>query len=340
MPKGQPTVPFVKGITGNAVERGKAATARMKADKAAHELEVIERRRVRAEERRAAGLNRVGHKRTHAQTKRAAKRAKVRAELAAKRAMAPPKPQRAPKRTRRAAQPPHAGYGRMSRSNERNSKTLIRELKASIPAEQWERVLQAQAIDSPGGKLLAIMSDPRMGAWTIERQCAEAGVKFQDLVRMVSDHSLGSALVASTRHVHEVVEGVAESAKTRMLVCKLCLGLRDTPEESSYIVVDHPREVGEKLKIECPDCGGVGRVRRDGSPRAVETFLKLHGGLEESTGPTLNVNTQVNFNSQHSMGVQRGQQLLEMGRQRRLEAASAPIAVTATRIESPSEAAK
>ncbi len=218
-----------------------------------------------------------------------------------------------------------------------SNRTLIRELRASIPDDQWERVLQAQPVESAGGRLLAIMADTYMSSWSLERQCAEAGVKFQDLVRMVSDHSLGSALVASTRHVHEVVEGVAESAKSRMLVCELCLGLRDSEDGPTCITVmdpRYPKDAGVTLKLECPKCGGVGRVRKEGSPRAVETFLKLHGGLEESQGPVVNVNTQVNFGSQHASSVQRGQQLLEIGRQRRAAGEREPITVTATPIES------
>lgn len=305
----------------------------LEAREEARQQALEEARKQRSIERRKAGLGRTGRKRIHPRTRQTKTRAvarvqnaKIRAAKIAKGEIVPrpPRPRVAPSR---------------DQLTPRSNKTLIRELRASIPDDQWARVLEAQPMDSPGGALLAIMSDVRMSKWSLERQCAEARIKFQDLVRMVSDHSLGSALVASTRHVHEVVEGVAESAKSRMLVCELCLDLRDEPDQPTYIVVAHPRVPDTQLRVECPKCGGVGRVRKEGSPRAVETFLKLHGGLEEGQGPVVNVNTQLNFNSQHSMGVQRGQQLLEQGRLRRSTGAEVgaerPIVVTATPIESP-----
>lgn len=324
-----------RGITGNAVERAKLALAehRAKLDAAADKRRV-ERKQLVAE-RHAAGLTKRGRPRVNGRKRAAENKAKraeyakasrerMRAELVATGQLVPKvrKP-RAPQ-----SRPELGGLSL------RQSRVIIREFKESLPADQWQRVLEAQPADSPGGQLLAIMSDVKMRDWSLERQCAEAGLKIQDLVRMISDHSLGAALVASTRHVGEVVEGVAESAKSRMLVCELCLDLRDEPDESTYIVVAHPREPEKTLRVECPKCGGVGRVRKEGSPRAVETFLKLHGGLEEQQGPTVNVNTQVNFNSQHSMGVQRGQQLLEQGRLRRAASDRGPIVVTATPITS------
>jgi hypothetical protein len=337
--------PKPRGITGNAMERARAVMAEQHAKKAAQvakrEARAAERERAarkkraqRTADRQAVGLNKRGHPRVHTQTVKSKQRAAKRAEYAAKREAAIAAGEIVPRKPKS-----RAGYT-IGKPNVRSNRTLIRELRASIPDDQWERVLQAQPVDGPGGALLAIMSDPRMSGWSLERQCAEANLKFQDLVRMVSDHSLGSALVASTRHVHEVVEGVAESAKSRMLVCELCLGLRDDGDEYTSIVVAHPRVPDQTLKLECPKCGGVGRVRKEGSPRAVETFLKLHGGLEEQQGPTVNVNTQLNFGSQHATGVQRGQQLLEQGRQRRSMAQNAPITVTATRIDSPNGASE
>ena len=224
----------------------------------------------------------------------------------------------------------HAGYKKADKPNHATTARLIREFAHSVPSEQLERVLQTQPADSPGARLLAVRSDLVMCKWSLERQCAEAGVKWSELVKMTSDHELGKVLMESTRHIGEVVEGVAMSAKARMLVCDLCLNLRDDDQLVTTIEVAHPRIPDTKLRIECPKCGGEGRVIKEGSPRAVETFVRLHGGLDDSQKGAVVVNTQVNFGAQHVGGVQRGQQLLEAGRQRRLSAA--PIEVSARRL--------
>lgn len=205
----------------------------------------------------------------------------------------------------------------------------IPELWGALPADQWQRVLDTQPIDSPGGKLAAVRTDPRWRDLSLERQCAEAGVSAVELARMVSDLALSTALIASSKHIADVVNGVGESAKPLIVTCDLCLGLRDGDGQPTTIEVAHPRDAAAKLKIDCPKCGGIGRTRRDANPRAVETFLKLHGGLEEQQGPAIQLNQQFNFGSQHAIGVHRGQELLERGRSKR----SAPSAATATVID-------
>jgi hypothetical protein len=216
----------------------------------------------------------------------------------------------------------------------------LREIWDALPEREWARVFDMQPADSPGGKLAAVRTDPAMRTWTLERQCAEAGVSAVELQRMVSSVALGHAIIASSVHLGEVVEGVAHSAKAQLLTCELCLGLRDAGDELTTIEVAHPRIEGAKLKLECPKCGGMGKVRRDASPRAVETFLKLHGGLLEEGGPVVQLNQQFNFGSTHAAGVHRGQQLLEAGRKRGSSAAAhqAPITVTATPIPEPERA--
>lgn len=207
----------------------------------------------------------------------------------------------------------------------------IPELWEALPAAEWQRILDAQPMDSPGGKLVAVRTDPRWRDLSLERQCAEAGVSATELARMVSGVALSQALIASTKHIAAVVDGVGESAKPLVVTCDLCLGLRDGDGELTYIEVAHPRDPAAKLKIDCPKCGGVGRTRRDANPRAVETFLKLHGGLEEQqNGPLLQLNQQFNFGAVHAGAVHRGQQLLEQGRSKR---AGSVATATATAID-------
>jgi hypothetical protein len=202
------------------------------------------------------------------------------------------------------------------RDSARTSALMIRDFYASIPTAHWERVLGSLPSASAGGKLLALMHDPGFEKWSLETKCAEAGIEFPDLVRLVSEHALGTAIMNSAPHLDDVVEGIAGDAKTRFVVCELCLDLRDGDDDYTSIFVAHPRPTfeGEQLKVECPKCGGVGRTRRMGDPRARETFLKLHGGLEETSAPAVQLNQQFNFGSQHAGGVHRGQQLLEQGR--------------------------
>lgn len=197
---------------------------------------------------------------------------------------------------------------------------LIRAFYSSLPPEVWDRVLANQPVETPGGKLLAVMNDPAFARMSIERQCREAGITdMRDLAKLVSDHALSHAIIESARHTTEILEGLASDSKVQWLVCDLCLDLHPEgdPSVPTTIEVAHPRVPDAKLEIECPKCGGVGRVRRSGDPRARETFLKLHGGLEEGPATNINVNTQVNMGGQHASGVHRGRQLLEMGRQSR-----------------------
>lgn len=214
----------------------------------------------------------------------------------------------------------------------------IAELWHALPAPEWQRILDAQPIDSPGGRLAAVRTDPRWRESSLERQCAEAGVSATELARMVSGVALSTALIASTKHLAAVVNGVGEGAKPLILTCDLCLGLRDAEDQPTTVEVAHPRDASQKLKISCPQCGGMGTRHRNADPRTVEMFLKLHGGLEEPQGPAIQLNQQFNFGSQHAMGVHRGQELLERGRRKgpAQSSPSQPVTVTATVVDAES----
>ena len=144
---------------------------------------------------------------------------------------------------------------------------------------------------------------------------------------MVSSHSLGAAIMESTIHAREVIDSIAEDAKTREVLCDLCLGIADDDTGTCYIVVDHPHGTGEKLHVECPKCGGTGKRRQQGDARAREIYLKLHRQLDEGPLVAFNTNTQLNVFNNHSESVARGQQLLERGRQ--LAAGSPQKAISA-----------
>jgi hypothetical protein len=191
---------------------------------------------------------------------------------------------------------------------------ILRSVYEALPEAEWERVLESQPAGSAGERLLAMMTDPAFSAWGLERRCSKAGVEFRDLVRMVSEHSLGAAIIESAKHAPEIVSGIAEDAKTRSFVCDLCLNLRAEGADHTTIQVAHPRNPEIMLEIECPKCGGTGRTTRGGDARARETYLKLHGGLEEAANTNVVVPIQMNFGAQHSVSVQRGQQLLAAGR--------------------------
>lgn len=201
----------------------------------------------------------------------------------------------------------------------RGASLLLKGIWGALPAAQWERVLEAQPLDSAGGRMLTILHTQGKRKISIERACSEAGLKLPDLVRMASEHGLGAAIIDSIRHIPAVVEGLANASKPLIAVCDLCF---DQPQprktsQPSTIEVPHPRPQteGDKLTIPCPQCGGAGSVRREPDARAREAFIKLHGGLQEIAGPVVAVNTQFNFGGVHTASVQRGQQLLAAGRQ-------------------------
>lgn len=198
---------------------------------------------------------------------------------------------------------------------ESTERKLIRAFYDQMGGEFWDRVLGSYGDDTPAGRLLAVMHDPVFASLSIERQCREAGVSFRDLVAMVSDHSLGAALIETADRAREVVASIADDAVSREYLCDLCLGLIDDGDSHTSILVDHPRALGEKLKVECPKCGGTGRRRQSGDARARETFLKLHGGLVDAPVAVIDNRSQTNvFVTAHSQQVSRGQQLLEAGR--------------------------
>lgn len=209
----------------------------------------------------------------------------------------------------------------------RTQKGLISKFMGAIGTEQWDRILAPCAPASGGGKLFALMHDPQFDGWSLERLCLEAGLEFRDLVRLVSDHSLGTALMESSKHVAGVVEGLAADGTPIIVTCDLCLGLRAdgaADDEPTIITVPHPRVEGAKLDVPCPKCGGVGKVRHGGDARKAETFLRLHGALADEAGPGVVLNQQFNFGAAHAQGVHRGQQLLAEGRR---------MTITARRID-------
>lgn len=215
------------------------------------------------------------------------------------------------------------------------ARAVLRTFYEALEPGQWDRILATHPPASPAGKLLAINHDPQFADLSPESRCAEAGLEFKDLVRIVSEHALGTALMQSSSQIAEVVDGLAESAKARRVTCDLCV-------TEGKLIVASPNDPERKLEIDCPKCGGEGTVLKEGSPRATETFLKLHGGLEEAPQAVFNNAMQINFGSQHAAAVHRGQQLLESGRNRanpRSQAPQAPIDLTpsAKRVEDATE---
>lgn len=206
---------------------------------------------------------------------------------------------------------PLAPLRRLPRTTE---DTLVRTFFASLTRPYWDQVLGMHAVDSPAGRLLSLLYDPSYESAGIERICRDARIDFKELVRVVSDHELGNAIAASAQRAAEVMSSITDDAINRDVLCDLCLGWRDDEDDITSILVDHPRLPGEKLKIECPKCGGTGSRKQSGDARAREVYLKLHGHLQEGPQVVVDNRSQTNIINGQSGSVQRGQQLLAMGR--------------------------
>lgn len=139
--------------------------------------------------------------------------------------------------------------------------------------------------------LLEGMEDPDTGIHGLVRQSTitelmqASHVTFFDLLQLIAERQKAFSLAKSARHMDQVLEDIAEDAKSRTLRCRSCDGGWIHPPADDNGDAPAP--------VECDDCAGTGRIRKVGDLESRKLYFKAHGiGADEAlrNRPTTNIN--------------------------------------------------
>jgi|SRR5882672_4211437 len=153
-------------------------------------------------------------------------------------------------------------------------------------------------------KMLVLLQDPIYGArgdpgkqLSIGQMLMECHVTYFELMQVLAERykKLHDAkkCVAILRNAQEtmddVIDDVAEDARSRTVACKKCVHGWIFPEDA------------EAEPVQCGACDGKGTIRKLGSPKALDLYFKMHG-LDEKSGTGV-PQQQINVNTNAQAGV-------------------------------------
>lgn len=155
--------------------------------------------------------------------------------------------------------------------------------------------LVAALVHAPKSKsldyLLGLVGDPQYATTPIATLCAMGGITAGELIEGYKSGVLHKAQALSTKaigeHLPAVVEETMRLAMQHEDDCTACQGLGClTPEPSEADPNPGP--------IDCPVCGGCGRLRYDGDLEHKKLALSLGKMLDKGAGVNVQVNQQQN----------------------------------------------
>jgi hypothetical protein len=106
--------------------------------------------------------------------------------------------------------------------------------------------------------LLRALHDPIYARCSFPHLLRKFGISLHEAQCLYTDHMRQWALLGVANHLPEIMEDVAEDARSHMEVCPRCDGEK---------VVESTRGDGKATKP-CPNCSGSGQVRVIGDPHA------------------------------------------------------------------------
>ena len=133
---------------------------------------------------------------------------------------------------------------------------LMRRFASTVSKEELGGML-AHSGDERAWRLLEILMDPVYGNHSFAVLCGKVGLNQIDVVDLFRRYKLDLGVIKMSRLAPQVMQDMAEDARSRMETCKGCQGS------------------GMVNTRRCPQCEGDGRVRVPGDDKARRLFFKV-----------------------------------------------------------------
>lgn len=169
----------------------------------------------------------------------------------------------------------------------------IRAAQSLLDALGGEQVL-IEAIgdlsDAKAMQLVERMRSPSLASEPFAQKLVLCDVRMDVLLRMFTEGRRGRAVARITADVDEVLLGIANRAKDKVVRCSACRNGGWELDE----------DTGEQTDTPCWTCEGTGWALREADTDAVKTYLELTGLSIKS--PSVSIDASRTFNQQNNGG--------------------------------------
>lgn len=183
--------------------------------------------------------------------------------------------------------------------------------------EALEEALELSGADPMGSNpidsLLAKLRDTNFATHSLTELARPCGLSRVDLFELLGKRDVALAVFMSRRkHFAAVLDDIGEDSLSRMVLCRTCNGeqtLQPEPDPADVRDANTLKLQGIEVEVtmpdpvSCPDCNGVGYLRKIGDAQARSLFMKLHGfdkGGAGSINPTFNIGVGVQVRNDNS----------------------------------------
>ncbi len=155
--------------------------------------------------------------------------------------------------------------------NSAGSYQMIKAIKDHLPTRELINALAGQNFPPKFHRLLNMVVDPKHANVSLPILCQRCHVSYMELVTAVKEYKLGESILRMLLHVGDVMEDVAQDAKSQPIPCPHCARTKDK---------------------ECLFCKGTGIKMVPGDATARKLLYESMG----MTGQTPAVANQINVN--------------------------------------------
>lgn len=158
---------------------------------------------------------------------------------------------------------------------------VLKRVESSLSHAELAGILELQADEKFKGLILRL-KDTGYKRHTLSSMCRASGVSYLDVANAVMNKGKADGIIATAKHLPQIMEDIAIDAKSREVTCPLCEGdgerLRSKDGEAPTI-------------RKCLECDGTGKVRKAGDPAARKSFMEGVAGFTAKLPPQTQNNT-------------------------------------------------
>lgn len=177
-----------------------------------------------------------------------------------------------------------------------------RKVLDSIGREHLVQVLSGivpeDDIHSPEGRLLAYLEDGNYDGHSLTRLCRDAGLTTTEIVELTRNYDIAMGVLRASRHVPDVLEDIAEDARSQIVGCPTCGSEGVVAPEGVDLNDDELLELLDINKLnfpKCSVCNGAGWLRQIGDTDSRKLLLETLGLVNKKAPQALiQRNTQIN----------------------------------------------
>lgn len=138
----------------------------------------------------------------------------------------------------------------------------------NVPDNEFSAALESSP-DPKFATFLAARADPAYATLSFSALCRKFNISLQDVDDLWRNHQLHRGMIQMMTHVPQVLEDVAQDAKSKMVVCTRCDG------EGVLVSNNGPDDTGGARV--CPVCDGAKKIKVSGDKAARDLVFESIG---------------------------------------------------------------